>query len=132
MKKPHKRILAFATHVVNPVTRKFAGSPHSPFVIIRHVGRRSGKPYETPLVVRRVTGGFVGALTYGPGVDWYRNIVAAGGGTLLWQGREYAIGMPELLPAKAGLAAFPLPVRSILRLLHIQDFFQVKSQRRSS
>jgi hypothetical protein len=40
------------------------------------------------------------ALTYGPEVDWYRNMLAAGGGTLLWHKRVYVVGKPEPIDAK--------------------------------
>jgi len=124
-----QRILPFTTHVVNPFMRKLAGATYSPIAMIRHVGRHSGKSYQTPLIVRQVPGGFVLALTYGPEVDWYRNIVAAGGGTLVWHGKAYAIGKPEPLTPDAGRAAFPAPLRGILRLIHTDHFVRVRSQR---
>jgi hypothetical protein len=51
--------------------------------------------------------GFVIALTYGPGVDLYRNILAAGHCKLLWHGRVYAVGKPERIDVKTALPAFP-------------------------
>ena len=70
--------------------------------------------------------GFVIALTYGPDVDWYRNLRASGHGTLLWHGRVYAIGKPEPIDVETALPAFPLAFSPILRR-RVQHFVQVKS-----
>src|SRR5438128_2213302 len=70
-----------------PLLHRFASYSRGPFAVIRHVGRRSGKPYETTIMIWPMGDGFVIALTYGPEVDWYRNLRASGHGTLLWRGR---------------------------------------------
>ena len=122
------RIRVFNRNVTNRVLRGFAYLSRGPFAIIRHAGRRSGKPYETVIMVWPTGEGFVIALTYGPKVDWYRNILAAGGGTLLWHRRVYAVGKPEPIDATTALTAFPALFRLILRTLGRQEeFVQVKS-----
>jgi len=122
------RIRTFNKYVTNRLLRGFASFSHGPFAIIRHVGRRSGKPYETVIMVWPMGEGFVIALTYGPQVDWYRNILAAGGGTVFWHSRVYAVGKPEQIDANTALPAFPAPFRLILRRLGMQDFVRVKYQ----
>lgn len=59
-------------YVTNKVFRGFASRSRGPFAVMRHVGRRSEKPYETTLMVWHLGEGFVIALTYGSKVDWYR------------------------------------------------------------
>src|SRR4029450_3747726 len=66
-------------HTLNRLTTRLARSGHGPFSLVRQVGRKSGRTYETPLILAEVPQGFVAELTYGDKVDWYRNIVAAGG-----------------------------------------------------
>lgn len=83
----------------NPVTLPLAGKRFSPFGLLRHAGRRSGKTYETPLRAYPFDDGFVLGLTYGPEVDWCRNVMAAGKGTLRWHGQEYELERPEIIPA---------------------------------
>ncbi|MBV9232041.1 MAG: nitroreductase family deazaflavin-dependent oxidoreductase, partial [Chloroflexi bacterium] len=70
------RMRYVAKHVINRLTIRNAGSAKSPFAILRHVGRRSGKEFETPIMVAPLGEDFVFALTYGPKVDWYRNLQA--------------------------------------------------------
>ena len=113
----HNRIRSFNKHILNKVTRAFASFSRGPFAVIRHVGRRSGKPYETTIMVEPTVDGVVIALTYGPEVDWYRNILAAGHGTLLWQGSIYLIEKPESIDIKTALPAFPRTLRFILKML---------------
>lgn len=123
-----KRIRYFNKRVTNRITLRIAGAPHSPISLIRHQGRRSAKPYETPIIVAHTSDGFIFALTYGPNVDWYRNILAAGHGTLRCNGKEYNIDSPQTIDARMGQAAFGIPAKFILRLLGIRYFFQMREQ----
>ncbi len=79
-------------------------------------------------MVWRTAEGFVTALTYGPNVDWHRNLQAAGGGTVFWHRRKYAVGKPEPIAANTALLAFPLLFRLILGRIGLQDFVSVKSR----
>ena len=104
---------------------KMAGTTHSPFAVIKHVGRRSGKLYETPLIAQPMGERFVFALTYGPNVDWYRNILAAGECTLLRRGKEYHLENPVTLSQDDGLLAFPRVLKSVLRFNKVDHYFSM-------
>lgn len=119
-------LLIVLKYTLNPLTRRLARSSHGPFSIVRHAGRRSGKLYETPIIVSRVEDGFVIELTYGPDVDWHKNVVAAGGCTLIWHGKEYVINTIEPLDTQTGRAAFPPSQRLILCLLRRKHFEKLK------
>jgi deazaflavin-dependent oxidoreductase (nitroreductase family) len=120
-----KAIGVLLKHTLNPLTRRLARGRFGPFALVRHVGRKSGRPYETPLIVARAGDDIVIELTYGAQVDWYKNVQAAGGCTLLWHRREYLIDRLAPLPAAAGRAAYPAPARVILRLLNRQHFVRM-------
>ncbi len=124
-----KRLLILLKHTLNPLTRRLARTSHGPFAIIQHVGRRSGRQYETPIILGLAADGFVLELTYGPNVDWYRNVQAAGGCTLIWHGKTYHISKLEPLSAERGRSAFPLPARLILRLIGAQHFVKMEFDR---
>jgi deazaflavin-dependent oxidoreductase (nitroreductase family) len=128
MHKDNRRLRTFVKHFVNPVLRNLARSPRGPFALLRHVGRRSGKQYETPLMVWRVEGGFVIVLTYGRHVDWLRNLLAAGQGSLRWHKREYALQKPVFIDAKAALPALPLLIKNVLRLRGVHEFVKIPGQ----
>lgn len=116
------RFLNFLKHYFNPITRRIAQSPFGPFGVVRHIGRRSGKHYETPIVIQPSDNGFIIELTYGPEVDWYQNVLAARGCIVHWHGKDYTINKIERLDAQIGLSAFPLPARILLRLAQRHDF----------
>lgn len=107
---------------LNPLTLRMARRGAGPFSLVRHVGRKSGRSFETPLILARIPGGFVAELTYGPEVNWYRNLVASGRGTVVWHGREFAIGGIESISTDAGLQAFGPPASWLLRMLRRHEF----------
>ena len=90
----------FNRHVTNPIQRLWAGwiPAHG---ILEHAGRRSGKPYRTPLVVFNADlGGRRGVailLTYGPNRDWLKNITAAGGGRMRRHGKTFGVTEPRVV-----------------------------------
>jgi len=85
------------TRGINPVMLKLAGRRWSPWAIVRHVGRRSGRHYATPVLWPRETDTSVRILVaFGADTDWCSNILAAGQYTLGWHGREYVLADPEL------------------------------------
>ena len=82
---------------LNPMVLELAGRRRSPWAIVRHVGRRSGHPYATPVIAPHVTDDSVRILVaFGADTDWCRNVLAAGRYTLRWQGRDYLLANPEL------------------------------------
>lgn len=92
------------------------------FWIIRHVGRTSGAVYETPIILAPVPQGFVCELTYGDQVNWYRNVVAAGGATIIRGGVETRVGAPQPLTTREGRGAFPLGERVVLTVLRRREY----------
>lgn len=113
--------------IFNPVILKFAGSAYSPISIIGHVGRRSGVPYTTPVLVKPLADRFMFVLPYGSKVDWYRNILAAGRGTLIWHDKEYPVESPQPLVISTGPLALPFLLKWIVRIVGAQHFIQMKS-----
>jgi deazaflavin-dependent oxidoreductase (nitroreductase family) len=122
-------LLIVLKYTLNPLTRRLARSSFGPFSIVRHVGRRSGKVYETPIIVAPIKDGFVIELTYGPDVDWHKNVLAAGGCNVVWHGKEFVIDTIEPLDTQTGRAAFSPLQQLILRLLRREHFEKLTFQR---
>jgi hypothetical protein len=70
----------------------------------------------------RVPEGFVAELTYGPDVDWYRNVVAAGGCVVVARGVEHRVDRVTPGERDTGLRAFGYPAAAVLRLLRRGEF----------
>jgi len=116
------RFLRVLKNTLNPLTLRAARSGRGPFSLVRHVGRKSRTTYETPVILARYRGGFVAELTYGPDVNWYRNIVAAGQCDILYKGEVHHIDRIESCSTDEGLRAYGNPRALILRLLHRHEF----------
>jgi hypothetical protein len=109
-------------NTLNRATVRIARTGHGPFALVRHVGRTTGRAYETPLMLARLGDDFVAELTYGPQVSWYRNVVAAGRCTVVFGGVEYPIDRIEPCDPETGLRAFGNPAALVLRGLHRREF----------
>jgi deazaflavin-dependent oxidoreductase (nitroreductase family) len=107
----------------NRLTRPFAGwLPW--FCVIEHVGRSSGTVRQTPLNIFRRGDRYVVALTYGPDVDWLKNVEAAGGCRVRTMGRWVSLTSPHRFrdPSRRSV---PLIVRPILALLGVTEFVEL-------
>lgn len=106
----------------NTITQRISGVRGSTLGLLTHVGRRSGRSYQTSLGVAAYGDGFLVPLTYGARTDWYRNIMTAGGGTLGWQGHTHRVERPEVVSGPEPMRAWPLGSRLMLRLAGVHDF----------
>jgi deazaflavin-dependent oxidoreductase (nitroreductase family) len=88
---------------------------------VTHVGRRSGREYHSPVNLFRSGDGYVIALTYGSGAQWVRNVLAAGGCSVLTRGRRIVLADPRVVhdPSRRRV---PAPVRPILAAARVDEF----------
>lgn len=119
--------LSLLNNSLNRLTRRLARRGIGPFSLVRNVGRKSGTVYETPVILARVSEGFVAELTYGTEVQWYRNVVAAGRCEVVYRGKDYVATAIEQYPVEAGRAAFGFPAAALLRMLRRRDFRLLRS-----
>jgi deazaflavin-dependent oxidoreductase (nitroreductase family) len=96
--------------------------------LIVHTGRRTGHRYETPVMVFPAPGGFVIALTYGPGTEWVKNVVAADGCELRTGGRTLNMISPRVYHDEARAGIRPLERRA-LKLIGAADFLSLTTVR---
>jgi deazaflavin-dependent oxidoreductase (nitroreductase family) len=118
-----RQMAPFHRAVTNRITGRFAARLAG-FGIVLNVGRRSGKPYRTPVNVFRKPGGFLIALTYGRDSGWVENVLAAGGCQLETRGVLYRLYTPVIVhdPTRR---QFPTLVRIVLGLIRANDFMQL-------
>ena len=84
--------------VTNPIQGVWAGRI-APWAIVEHVGRSSGRTYETPVLAFVRDGRIAISLNYGAESDWVKNVVAAGSFTLVRGGARLPIAGVRVLPA---------------------------------
>jgi deazaflavin-dependent oxidoreductase (nitroreductase family) len=113
--------LALTNRLTRPLASRLPG-----FALLEHIGRRSGQVRQTPLnAFRRGDGRWIVALTYGPDVQWVRNVLAAGRCRMQVQGRWFELVEPRRFrdPARRQV---PLVVRWGLTLLRVEWFLELR------
>ncbi len=109
----------FTNRLIEPLVARTAT-----FVIIEHVGRRSGRSYRTPINLFRCEDDHVAALTYGPSADWVQNVLA-GPAVCELRGVRYTIEQARMADRAEVWLCFPALVRLPLRILRIHHFCRV-------
>lgn len=115
------RVRAFNRRHLNPRMLRLAGRRGVWYQALRHVGRRSGRVYVTPLEAFPAPGGFLIPMTYGLRADWARNTLAAGGATLLRAGEALPLTWPRVVRLADVAGAVPPLARLGLRLLGVDE-----------
>ncbi len=106
---------------LNPRQLQSAGNPGSYAAVVRHVGRKSGKNYETPVVMVPYEDGLVVSLTYGRETDWVRNLMAAGSATLVFEGETFTVDQLRVVPIDTISHVFGSGERRAQRLVGVTD-----------
>lgn len=113
----------FNKRFTNPFTLTFAGRGF--LAVVSHVGRRSGKGYQTPVLATPFEDGFVIPLPYGNQVDWCQNVLAAGGCIIQWHWTEYRVSEPKLVAFDEVLPAFSKLMGWMLQRNHVKQCLRV-------
>jgi deazaflavin-dependent oxidoreductase (nitroreductase family) len=100
-----------------------------PWAVILHSGRRSGRPYRTPVLAFRRDRTLIVALLYGEESDWLRNL-KSGGGRFVRMGRTYELSSPRVVDTSAAVELSRLSVlaRAYCRLADKQVLFEIGDQ----
>ena len=109
--------------LVAPIARRAPG-----LGVVGHAGRRSGRSYRTPVTVFRTPRGYVIALVYGAESDWPKNVLAAGGCTLLTHGAAVPLTAPRRVHTGRHRSV-PAPARAVLRMVGVRDYLELDTTR---
>ncbi|MBA3430395.1 MAG: nitroreductase family deazaflavin-dependent oxidoreductase [Actinobacteria bacterium] len=105
--------------VTGPAAHRLPG-----FAVIRHVGRRSGRLYSTPVNLFGSNDHFVIALTYGRDRDWVKNVLAAGGCEVVTRGTSIKLAHPRIVTHQHHTLV-PAPIRSILKTIGVTEYMEL-------
>jgi deazaflavin-dependent oxidoreductase (nitroreductase family) len=122
-----RAIRGIAGRPVNAFVLQFAGSRFlRGYGVVHHRGRRSGRAYTTPVIVRPVAGGFMIPLVFGEGADWFQNLRAAGGCVIRWNGRDYSAVDPVVIDWLVARPTFAPLHRALVPLMGVQRCVRVR------
>jgi deazaflavin-dependent oxidoreductase (nitroreductase family) len=109
---------AFNKKVTNKVQGLWA--PYiPPYLMILHVGRKSGNEYRNPVMGFKKNGKLYVNLLYGSDSQWVRNVVAAGGCEVIRGGKTFAVTNPEVIVRGEYDGDLPLATRAFAKDLGI-------------
>jgi deazaflavin-dependent oxidoreductase (nitroreductase family) len=114
------------SRAMKPLALKSAGTPGAYASVIRHVGRTTGRAYETPVGAVAIDDGFVIALPYGPNTDWLKNVLASGSAIIVDEGNTYDVDRPELVPMAAAGAYFSPQDQRAHRMFGVDECLRVR------
>lgn len=84
--------------LTSPMARAMAGHRMIPlWAVVHHRGRKTGRALSVPVAVRLTQDGFLINLPWGPGTNWVRNVLVAGGCTIRWKGEDHRVTQPRLV-----------------------------------
>lgn len=109
----------FTNRFAEPLARRFSN-----FAVVHHVGRRTGRPYKTPVNCFGAGDAFVVALTYGCRADWAQNVLG-GPARLELAGNTRQIVSADVVGRDDAWPILPRLVRTALRILRVRDFLRL-------
>lgn len=107
--------------VTNPRVMRTAGTEGTQTSVIEHVGRRSGKTYQTPVDIIETTTRLLIALPYGSRTDWLRNVLDAGSATVVTRGERVRVSDPALVATAEVADLIPPRTLRTLRLFGVGE-----------
>jgi deazaflavin-dependent oxidoreductase (nitroreductase family) len=114
------------SRATKPTVLKSAGTAGSPTSVVRHVGRVSGKEYDTPITAVPTDSGFVIALPYGPNTDWLKNVLASGAATIVIDGETVAVDRPQVVSRETGERDLPAGAARALRIFGVDECLRLR------
>jgi hypothetical protein len=106
------------TRVLNPLTRKISGRAGVRLLgLVRHRGRLSGTTYLTPVAIGSTETMFLIPLTFGPGSDWCRNVLASGTCEVKLRGAEYVAQDAQVVDDSGVRDELEIAFNPVLRFL---------------
>jgi deazaflavin-dependent oxidoreductase (nitroreductase family) len=116
------------TRATRPLALRSAGKQGTSTSVVRHVGRRSGRAYETPVVAVQHDDSFLIALPYGERTDWLKNILHAGSAAIVTNGHTYEVDRPEVIPMAGATGYFRPREQRMHRQFHVGAALQVRQR----
>ena len=111
--------LYVTNRILGPLARRLPGMG-----VVVHVGRKTHRPYRTPVMIFRHGDQVIIALTYGRESQWVQNVIANNGCELQNQGRMLRLTNPHLYRDEQR-KTMPALVRTILGVLNVSDFLEL-------
>jgi deazaflavin-dependent oxidoreductase (nitroreductase family) len=125
MRSSTQNVLRKFTRAMRPLALRSAGKEGSNTSVVRHVGRRSGRTYETPVIAAQHDDSFLIALPYGKRTDWLKNVLDRGSAAVVTNGQVYEVDRPEVVPMAEATSYFRPREQRMHRQFHVDSALRV-------
>ncbi len=126
MRGPIQNAMRLFTRAMRPLAMRSAGKAGSNTSVVRHIGRRSGQTYDTPVIAAQHDDTFLIALPYGQRTDWLKNVLEKGSATVVANGHTYEVDRPEVIPMAGATTYFRPREQRMHRQFHVDTALQVR------
>lgn len=116
----------FNRSVTNPRMLRTAGAAGEQTSVIEHVGRKSGRTYQTPVDFVPSRTGFLVALPYGTQADWVQNVLAAGSATVVTDGERLDVDGPTIVATADVADLIPSRTLRTLKLFKVEECLRLE------
>jgi hypothetical protein len=89
-------------------------------------GRSSGVVRRNPVVPHILGDIVLIPMSFGPDVDWVKNVVAAGGGTLRYKRRDWRLADPRLVSFGSAAARLPERLAASYARMRVDAFLELR------
>lgn len=113
--------------LTNPRVMRTAGTDATHTSVIEHVGRTSGRAYETPVDTIPADTGLLIALPYGTRADWVRNVLASGSATIVTRGERVDVDRPSIVATADVEGQIPAKTLRTLRLFGVNQCLHLET-----
>jgi len=97
--------------------------------VLTHVGRSSGKVYQTPLDAHAVDNGYIFIVMYGSDSDWVKNVLAAGTAGLKVGDDQFDLVSPRLVTKDAAWQQIAKGTKAPPNFLRVTEYLQMDVRR---
>jgi deazaflavin-dependent oxidoreductase (nitroreductase family) len=111
-----------------PLALRSAGKEGSGTSVVRHVGLRSGRTYQTPVIAAQHDDRFLIALPYGKRTNWLKNVLESGSATIVTNGHTYEVDRPEVIPMADATGYFRPREQRMHQQFHVDSALQVRQR----
>ena len=92
---------------------------------IAYRGRRSGREFSIPVAIGVTRDHFFVPLPFA-NAQWFQNVLAAGGCTVRWGGRDHQGVEPTIVPAADAIPAYGPFLRHLIPGVGIERFLRLR------
>ena len=93
--------------------------------VLTHVGRSSGKTYQTPLDAHPVDNGYIFIINYGARSDWVQNILTAGTARLTVGSDVIELDSPRVVTKDVAQPQLPAATKTPPNWMNVTEFLQM-------